>query len=78
MAYIHNPDRGAADLVLLAAQDFTAEPVARIHLPARIPSGFTFLLMAARTAPRCQVLRGMAKRVPHVTDTSPPWKERDQ
>jgi carotenoid cleavage dioxygenase-like enzyme len=40
MAYIHNPDRGAADLVLLAAQDFTAEPVARVHLPARIPLGF--------------------------------------
>ena len=40
MAFIHNPDRGAADLVLLAAQDFTAEPVARVHLPARIPLGF--------------------------------------
>jgi carotenoid cleavage dioxygenase-like enzyme len=40
MAYVHNPDRGAADLVVLAAQDFTAEPVARIHLPARIPLGF--------------------------------------
>jgi carotenoid cleavage dioxygenase-like enzyme len=26
MAYIHSPDRGAADLVLLAAQDFTADP----------------------------------------------------
>ena len=33
MAFVHNPDRGAADLVLLAAQDFTAEPVARVHLP---------------------------------------------
>ena len=40
MAYIHNPDRGAANLVILAAQDFTAEPVARVHLPARIPLGF--------------------------------------
>jgi carotenoid cleavage dioxygenase-like enzyme len=40
MAYIHNPDRGAADLVILAGQDFTAEPVARVHLPARIPLGF--------------------------------------
>jgi carotenoid cleavage dioxygenase len=39
-AYVHNPDRGAADLVILAAQDFTAEPVARVHLPARIPLGF--------------------------------------
>ena len=40
MAYVHNPDRSAADLVILAAQDFTAKPVARVHLPARIPLGF--------------------------------------
>ena len=40
MTFVHNPDRGAADLVILAAQDFTAEPVARVHLPARIPLGF--------------------------------------
>jgi carotenoid cleavage dioxygenase-like enzyme len=40
MTYVHNPDRGAADLVILASQDFTAEPVARVHLPARIPLGF--------------------------------------
>ena len=39
-AYPHNPERGAADLVILAAQDFTAKPVARVHLPARIPLGF--------------------------------------
>lgn len=24
----------------ITAQDFTAEPVARVHLPARIPLGF--------------------------------------
>jgi carotenoid cleavage dioxygenase-like enzyme len=40
VAYIHNPERGAADLVILAAQDFTADPIARVHLPARIPLGF--------------------------------------
>ena len=40
LAFAHNPERGAANLVILAAQDFTAEPVARIHLPARIPLGF--------------------------------------
>ncbi|MGX4734584.1 carotenoid oxygenase family protein [Kitasatospora griseola] len=39
MAYAHNPERGAADLVILAAQDFTGEPVARIHLPVRVPLG---------------------------------------
>ncbi|HEX2746255.1 MAG TPA: carotenoid oxygenase family protein [Streptosporangiaceae bacterium] len=30
----------SADLVILAAQDFTGPPVARVHLPARIPLGF--------------------------------------
>ena len=39
-AYVHNPDRGAADLVILAAQDFTGPPVARVQLPARVPLGF--------------------------------------
>ena len=40
MASSHNPDRGAADLVTLAAQDFTSQPVARVHLPPNIPLGF--------------------------------------
>ncbi|SFT88621.1 carotenoid cleavage dioxygenase [Geodermatophilus amargosae] len=40
MAFVHDPDRGAADLVVLAAQDFAAPPVAVVHLPARIPLGF--------------------------------------
>ncbi|MGV4983797.1 carotenoid oxygenase family protein [Streptomyces sp. NRAIS4] len=40
IAYVHDPDRGAADLVVLAAQDFTGEPVARVHLPGRVPLGF--------------------------------------
>ncbi len=40
MAYVHNPGRGAADLVILHARDFTGDPVARVHLPARIPLGF--------------------------------------
>jgi carotenoid cleavage dioxygenase-like enzyme len=40
MAFVHDPGRGAADLVILSAQDFTGEPVARVHLPARIPLGF--------------------------------------
>jgi carotenoid cleavage dioxygenase len=39
LAYVHNPDRGAADLVILSAQDFTAAPLARIHLPGRVPLG---------------------------------------
>jgi len=40
MAFVHNPDRGASDLVILGAQDFTGEPVATVHLPARVPLGF--------------------------------------
>ena len=40
MAFVHNPERGASDLVILAAQDFTGAPVATVHLPARIPLGF--------------------------------------
>ncbi|MFC6880524.1 MULTISPECIES: carotenoid oxygenase family protein [Actinomadura] len=39
MSYVHNPDRNASDLVILSAQDFTAKPIARIHLPSRIPLG---------------------------------------
>ncbi|WP_328399728.1 carotenoid oxygenase family protein [Nocardia sp. NBC_00403] len=39
MAYVHDPERGASDLVILAAQDFTGDPVARIHLPTRVPLG---------------------------------------
>jgi len=40
MAFVHDSDRGAADLVILAARDFCGEPVARVHLPTRIPLGF--------------------------------------
>jgi carotenoid cleavage dioxygenase len=40
MCFVHDPERDAADLVVIAAQDFTAEPVARVHLPGRVPHGF--------------------------------------
>jgi carotenoid cleavage dioxygenase len=40
MAYAHDLDGGKTDLVILAAQDFAGEPVARIHLPVRVPLGF--------------------------------------
>ncbi|WP_067965956.1 carotenoid oxygenase family protein [Nocardiopsis trehalosi] len=39
LGYVHDPERGAGDLVILAARDFTGEPVARVHLPARVPLG---------------------------------------
>jgi carotenoid cleavage dioxygenase-like enzyme len=40
LTFVHNPDRGATDLVIVAAQDFLGHPVATIHLPARVPLGF--------------------------------------
>ncbi|MGW0962001.1 carotenoid oxygenase family protein [Streptomyces gelaticus] len=40
LSYVHNPDRGASDMVVLSAQDFTGRPLARIHLPERVPLGF--------------------------------------
>lgn len=40
VAYVHNPERNASDLVILAAQDFTGKPVARVHLPVPVPLGF--------------------------------------
>jgi carotenoid cleavage dioxygenase len=40
MAYVHDDERDAADVVILAAQDFTGDPVATIHLPVRVPYGF--------------------------------------
>ncbi|QYC40822.1 Carotenoid cleavage oxygenase [Nonomuraea coxensis DSM 45129] len=40
MTLVNAPDRGAADLVIVSARDFTGEPVATVHLPARVPLGF--------------------------------------
>jgi carotenoid cleavage dioxygenase len=40
VALVYVPERDASDLVVLAAQDFTGEPVARVHLPQRVPFGF--------------------------------------
>ncbi|MFG1701997.1 carotenoid oxygenase family protein [Nonomuraea sp. M3C6] len=40
LSYVNDPARGAADLMILSAQDFTGEPVATVHLPARVPLGF--------------------------------------
>ncbi|MFB7216153.1 carotenoid oxygenase family protein [Streptomyces sp. NPDC056255] len=40
LSYVHDPHRGASDLVILSAQDFNARPLARVHLPGRVPLGF--------------------------------------
>ncbi|QIB48186.1 carotenoid oxygenase family protein [Streptomyces aureoverticillatus] len=40
LSYVNDPDRGATDLVILSAQDFTGRPLARVQLPGRVPLGF--------------------------------------
>ncbi|MEU6389652.1 carotenoid oxygenase family protein [Streptomyces sp. NPDC046939] len=40
LSYVNDPDRGATDLLILSAQDFGGRPLARIHLPGRVPLGF--------------------------------------
>ena len=40
LAYRHDAERDAADVVILDAQDFTGDPVATVQLPVRVPFGF--------------------------------------
>lgn len=40
LAYVYDAKSDTSDVVILAAQDFTAGPVATIHLPQRVPFGF--------------------------------------
>ena len=40
MAYAHHTERDASEVVILHAQDFLGEPVARVELPVRVPFGF--------------------------------------
>lgn len=40
MAYLYDGTTNKSDLVILHAQDFTAGPVATVHLPDRVPFGF--------------------------------------
>lgn len=40
MAYLYDGGTDRSDVVILHAQDFTAAPVATIHLPQRVPFGF--------------------------------------
>jgi carotenoid cleavage dioxygenase-like enzyme len=40
LSLVHDERRQAADLLVLHAQDFTGDPVAVVHLPARVPFGF--------------------------------------
>lgn len=40
MAYVYDKSTDKSDVVIVEAQDFTAAPVATIHLPRRVPFGF--------------------------------------
>lgn len=40
LAYVYNAERDSSELVILDAEDFGGEPVARIQLPRRVPYGF--------------------------------------
>jgi carotenoid cleavage dioxygenase-like enzyme len=40
LTYVYDEIRDGSDLVILDATDITAEPVARVRLPQRVPHGF--------------------------------------
>jgi carotenoid cleavage dioxygenase-like enzyme len=40
MAYVYDKTTNKSDVVIVHAQDFSAPPVATIHLPTRVPFGF--------------------------------------
>jgi len=40
LTFVYDAARGASDLVIIDAQNFEKGPVARVHLPRRVPYGF--------------------------------------
>lgn len=40
MTFVSNENEGTSDLVIIDAANFEEEPLAKIHLPVRVPSGF--------------------------------------
>ena len=40
LTFVYDPARDASDLVIIDAQEFEKGPVARVHLPRRVPYGF--------------------------------------
>lgn len=40
LAYVYDAPSNASEVVILHAQDFTADPIARVQLPQRVPFGF--------------------------------------
>jgi carotenoid cleavage dioxygenase-like enzyme len=40
MSFVYDPNTDKSELVILDASNIASDPVARIHLPARVPAGF--------------------------------------
>ena len=40
LGYVYQPEINRSEVLILDAQNFDQEPVARIHLPVRVPAGF--------------------------------------
>ncbi len=40
LAYVYQPETDTSEVVILDAQNFDQGPVARVHLPVRVPAGF--------------------------------------
>ena len=40
LSYVYQPEINKSEVVIVDSRNFTAEPVARIHLPVRVPAGF--------------------------------------
>ena len=40
MCYVYDAARDRSDFVVLDASDMSAQPVATVHLPVRVPLGF--------------------------------------
>ncbi len=40
LSYVYRPQTNTSEVVVIDARAFDAEPVARIHLPVRVPAGF--------------------------------------
>jgi carotenoid cleavage dioxygenase len=52
LSYVYDPSRDASDLYIIDATDFTAQPQAVVHLPARVPLGFHGCWMPAEEISR--------------------------
>jgi carotenoid cleavage dioxygenase len=51
MTFVHDVPNEKAELVILDAQDFSSEPVARVLLPRRVPYGFHGNWVSDRSVP---------------------------